>query len=123
MKTSRLTLQLMLIVLLSLIQKGEPLNQVVNYNEFTMWMYNYFRAYMCVDMLPDSVCEELAGARDIEEVEEESPVENQIGTSFLPGNENGEEGIFGFGIFGVAGGGGGGGGRRDRRLIRGAKRN
>ena len=97
----------MCLVLISLIQPSESLNQVVNYNEFTMWMFNYFRAYMCGDMMPDSVCDGLAGAREGDAQGDDIPTattNNQVGNSFLPNAEGGEGGIFGMGVFGVGGG-------------------
>ena len=106
-----------LIVSLTMPQETQALNAVVNYNETTMWMYNYFRAYLCDGLLPEAVCDSLAGAFADEEDTE------MDGTNTTVTTEETEEviednnvvgvfnrgGILGLGIFG-------GGNRRHRNL-------
>ena len=97
----------------------QALNAVVNYNEATMWMYNYFRAYLCDGVLPESVCDSLAGAFADEddllgdtsntttttiEPEGGAAADNNVVDVFNRG------GILGLGIFG--------GGNRQRRNLR-----
>lgn len=108
---------LVLLVALTMPQETQALNAVVNYNEATMWMYNYFRAYLCDGVLPEAVCDSLAFADEDDTtpdgtnttntttiVEEEgAAADNNVVAVFNRG------GILGLGIFG-------GGNRRHRNL-------
>jgi len=100
-------------------QQTHALNALVNYNEITMWMYNYFRAYLCDGLLPETLCDSLAGAEDdgssgsfnstanFEDLVTQRPNE---ATTAAQGDGDGA--IFGWGIFE---GGAFGGGRRRRQ--------
>jgi hypothetical protein len=70
----------LLLVSATLPQRADSLN--VNYNATTMWLYNYFRAYICVVIFPDTFCDGLAGARD-EDVSQPPPASDPLfGSTF-----------------------------------------
>ena len=105
-----------LLVASTLSQEAEALNAIINYNSTTMWMYNYFRAYLCDGVFPEQFCTALEGAL----VDEEDMPETEGGSEGAPTpfpyveDDNvvrggaGSGGILGLGIFG--------GGRQRRNL-------
>ncbi|CAB9497103.1 expressed unknown protein [Seminavis robusta] len=110
----------LLLVLASLPQGAESLNFLVNYNATTMWLYNYFRAYLCTDYFGEEFCSGLAREEDMDilpetEPENKNPTSDNamIANSFgNTANTNDIDDVGGFAAFRPNGGG------RNRRNLR-----
>jgi hypothetical protein len=75
----------LLLALATLPQRAESFN--VNANATTMWLYNFFRAYICDGIFPDAFCDGLAGARD-EDVSQPPPASDPLFSSTFTNEEN-----------------------------------